>query len=285
MSTGIGEHDRNHDFIPIEPRQKSSLRYISRVNVWERFYIYFQHFGRHNHRWKRSFGRFESRAIFDSMRTGSCIASKMLWKWSKSQFPQTTTTLICVSRQRCREFLRGAASLTALSVVFLKRMTLGRLAWLRFSLGSSFCADLSRQLRVGMTGLGRSGSSTYRTLRCTAHAVLRLCSSKGLIRGAMPKALTQKTPSAMPPGGRHNLSKGFLEHLCGVCACSVAVACASKGAACFQLSLVCASKGRGICELGGIMSSVVLVSFPWWLIVCFTCTWWLTIPWWFTIAS
>ena len=44
-----------------------------------------------------------------------------------------------------------------------------------------------------------SGFEIPQVLQTFAPAVVRLCSSKGLIRGALPKAPAQKTPSAPQP--------------------------------------------------------------------------------------
>ena len=85
----------------------------------------------------------------------------------------------------------------------LKSSNLGRIACLRFSLGRTFCAVfLWRKKSTEMTDLGRferaltQRNPPNRKLWCTPPAVLRLCSSKGLVRDALQKAPAQKTPSA-----------------------------------------------------------------------------------------
>ena len=47
--------------------------------------------------------------------------------------------------------------------------------------------------------MAKSSRPPDRRRRCAALAVLRLCSSMGLIRGALPNTLAQKTPSAPRP--------------------------------------------------------------------------------------
>jgi len=69
----------------------------------------------------------------------------------------------------------------------------------RFSLGCTCCVVCAWRKNRPEGDFGRSGrvlthrSSPYRGLRCTAPAVVRLCSSKGRVRGARPNAATHKT--------------------------------------------------------------------------------------------
>ena len=87
----------------------------------------------------------------------------------------------------------------------MKSYSLGRIACLRFSLGRTFCAVFSwRKKSTEMTDLRRSERALKqrnppnRKLWCTPPAVLRLCSSKGLVRDALQKAPAQKSPRVDP---------------------------------------------------------------------------------------
>ena len=88
-------------------------------------------------------------------------------------------------------------------MVFLKSSTLGRFACLpcmhflssrkteqKWSVSTVFC-----KFAAGP----RWPIPPDRRLPCAFPAVLRLCSSTGLFRGAVPKTLVQKTPSAPRP--------------------------------------------------------------------------------------
>ena len=103
----------------------------------------------------------------------------------------------------------GPSRLVVLSTVFLKSNTLGRFACLRSSPNRRVCVlslspktdqkcgffTASWQFSAGLEWRSHPDQS----LSYTAPAVLRLCSSKSLIRGALPKVSAQKTPGAPRP--------------------------------------------------------------------------------------